>query len=137
MKAVNHSQRTRDVVSGNTARSQKTYRAGKKKNSRLEVTQAHHNTPSGTQQTECSTSHSNQLSGVNASTPNAGHHSGRNSKRATTTMHETPVYIEPDTDADGVDEAIHLSDGSSNKYHVSLPDRETERDTEIDEKDLD
>jgi len=47
MKAVNHSQPTRDVVSGNTARSQKTNQAGTKKDPRLKVIQAHQNTPSG------------------------------------------------------------------------------------------
>jgi len=52
-------------------------------------------------------------------------------------MHQTPVYIEPDTDADGQDEAVHLSNGSCDKYHISLPDGETVPNTEIDEEDLD
>jgi len=74
---------------------------------------------------------------VNASPRNAGHHSGRKSERKKTTRHQTLVYIEADTDAEGQGEAVHLSDGSSDEYHVSLPDGETEPDSEIDEEDLD
>jgi len=115
MKAVNHSQSTRDVVPGNTARSQKTNRAGKEKDPRLEETQPHQNSPSGTHQTESSTSHSTQSSGVNASRPPGGHHSGRKSKRAKTTTHQAPVCIEPDTDPDGHGQAVHISDCSSDQ----------------------
>jgi len=74
---------------------------------------------------------------VNAFPPNAGHHSGSKSKGAKTTTHQTLVYNEPDPDADGHGEAVHLSDGSCEEYHVSLPDSQTEPDTEIDEEDFD
>jgi len=56
---------------------------------------------------------------------------------AKTTTHQIPVYIEPDTDADGQGEPVHLSDSNSEEYHVSLLEGETEPDTEIDEEDLD
>ena len=136
IKAMNHSQRTRDVVSGNTARNQKTNRAGKKKHPRLEVTQAHQNIPSATQQTESSTSHSTQSSGVNPFPPNARYHSGRKWKRAKTITYQTPEYIEPDTDTDGQGKPVHLSDCSSDEYHVSLLEGKTEPDTEINKEDL-
>jgi len=137
MKAVNHSQHWREVVSGNIARSQKTNRGGKKKHPRLTKTQVHQNTPSRTPQTESSTSYSTLLAAVNASPPNAGHHSGPKSKRPKRTMHQTPVYIEPDTDADGHGEPVHLCEGSSHQSHVALLHWETEHDTEIDQGDLD
>ena len=53
------------------------------------------------------------------------------------TTHQVTVYIEPDTDADGQGEAVHLSDRSSEQYHVSLPHSKTEPDTEINDEDLD
>jgi len=97
---------------------------------------AHQNTPFRTQQTESCSSHSTQSSAVNASSPNAGYHSERKSKCTKTTTHQTPVYIEPDTDADRQGEAVLISDSIRDEYHVSLPHSETPPDTEID-KDLD
>jgi len=73
---------------------------------------------------------------VNASPPNAGHYSGRKSNRAKTTTHQTPIYIEPDTDAHGHGEPVHLPDGSGDEYHIFLSESQTDPHTEIDEEDL-
>ena len=96
-------------------------------------TEALQNTPTGPQQRESGTSHSTRSSGVNASPPNTVHHWGQKSKCAKTTTHQTPVYLPPDTDADGQRGQVHLSESNSDEYQVSPPHSETAPATEIDE----
>ena len=64
-------------------------------------------------------------------------HIGRKLVFLLMSTHQTLVYIEPDTDADRNGEPVHLSDGTSQEHHLSLPDGKTLLETEIDEGDLD